>query len=218
MAAAQFTTPHTWLTGVGVAADGSSGLNAQLRDNMLCVGAHVLGQYTATAAVAAIDFTQIVGGYESLRLTITGRTADAADRAAVFLQFSSGTSTAPTFDTATNYATKTIASTGALVVATVSAGTTAAQFGTICAANAAANAVGAADGLITGHVQAQHHVVQALAALRAGATAGDIEHELVGSFWASTAPIRAVRILGTANLSSGTVATLYGLRTTSTST
>lgn len=219
MAAAQFSTPRTWSTGEVVQADGSSGLNAQIRDNMLCVAEHILAQHTATAAAAAIDLVQIPQGYESLRLTAAIRVTAASDRQLLALQFSSSTSATPTFDTATNYATKTISSTGSAVVGSAAAGTTAASFGAAVGANATAGGFGGSEARIYGYARATHKVLIGQSALRAGATAGDIRHDLTGSFWVTTAPIQAIRVFEPAgsNISSGSVLTLYGSRTTATS-
>lgn len=216
-----FTTPKTWAAGETVQADGSSGLNAQLRDNMLVTGWHVIQQVVTTAAVAAIDFTGIPqGGYEHLRAQVMGRGTQAAANVTLSAQFASDSSTAPTWDTATNYSHQNMQANGTSLAALMTHGATSMFLGSLAAANAPAGMCGWADVQVFSYPRGELHkgVASNSAAIIATSTAGIVSNKL-DSAWRSTSPIKGMRLfLSAGNFSSGSIATLYMLRSTSTST
>ncbi len=221
MAAPSWTTPKTWVTGETVPADGSSGLNTQIRDNTLCVSEHILAQVYATAAAATIDLAQIPPGYESLRLEVDGRVTAALSVANIGLQFSTSTAASPTFDTSTNYDWHHMVSVGVGATGERVGGSSYAQIGTFPGGSASTGFHGSASVTIPSYVRTIFNkTIVSIGASISGTTAADSIVAVEHSRWRNNDAIRAVRVMtiGGTNLSSGTVATLYGSRTTATST
>lgn len=218
---AAWKTPLDWQTGQIVT---ETQLDEQVRDHALVTGEHVLGQIVATStALAALDFTQIPqGGYESLRVTLSGRCEAAANNAAVGLQFATSTAASPTFDTSTNYAFFRATWNGSTAINGIySAGSSYGAAGNIAAGSAAAGCQGAVRAEIPGYARTGFHKqILAEGFTRYGTTANEFHAAQGAAVWLNTKAIKAVRVttVGGSNFSSGTVATLYGRRSTSTST
>lgn len=216
---AEWTTPHDWASGEVVT---EALLDANVRDHALVTGEHVLAQYVTTAPAASVSFVQIAQGqYEGLRLNIRGRATDVGlDRVACRLQFSNGTSTTPTYDTANNYDWVQHGIVGASVVSTSAIGTTALAAGSLAGGLAGAGSLGMVSVLIEGHARSDlQKPVYVQSITRSGATAGDLVLLTQGGVWRSTAPIRALQVFPlSSQFSSGCVFSLYGHRSTSTST
>lgn len=211
-------TPHDWVTGAVVT---ETQLDEQVRDHALVTGWHVLQQYVATAAASAIDFVQIPqGGYESLRAQVMGRGTQAAVTVSLLAQFSSDSATAPTWDTATNYAHQNVQGNGTGLAGLMTHGATAMIWGSLAAGSAPAGNAGWSDAQVFNHARGDFNkgVGVAAGSVFGTSTAGMLS-ETRQSAWRSTSPVKAIRLFVSAgNISSGTVATLYGLRGTSSST
>lgn len=223
MPAPQFTTPKTWVASEPVHADGSSGLNTQLRDNMLAVSEHILAQYTASSTSdGTISFTQLppAGPYEHLRLSLNGRGTNAAATIQLFMQLSSDSSTAPAWSTGANYSGQYQQSVGSVLTAASTQGSTAVLVGVLPAAGAPAGMPGWIEADLPAYARTTFFKgVSVAAGLVFGTATNEISQLSLQGVWRSTAPIRAIRLfpLGN-NFDLGTIATLSGRRTTSTST
>lgn len=215
-----WSTPTDWVTGQTVTEAQLDRVSA----NDLAVGAHILAQYEATANVATIDLTQIPvsGVYHSLQMRVAGRVSGAINTGVIGVQFSAGTSSSPTFDTATNYAFNHTFSIGAGATAGVAFGSSYMLGGVLPGSSAPAGYVGQFTSEINGcRNPAQHKVCQSQYTAKWGTTAAtDIQTGNVGGHWHSTAGIGAIRLVpitGT-NILTGTTVLLVGYRSTSTST
>lgn len=213
------SAPMTWVTGQVVTA---TQLNTEVRDRANIVGEHILAQTVLSAAAATVDLVQIPQGYESVRVTAIARGTVAANFTQVGFQFSSGTSTAPAFDSSTAYDWDVLLTQGVTPSGSPSIGSSYAFAGWIPGSSGQANFASQIDALICGYSRSvfQKSLGSNVSHRDSTAAAGAAMFSAyAGAFWRNTGPIQAIRVLPISggNFSSGTVITIYGRRTTSTS-
>lgn len=218
MAAAPFTTPKTWVTGETVQADGSSGLNAQLRDNILVMADHVLGAVTLTSTASTIDFVQIPQAYQSLRIIGTARTDGAVVQTQVNMQVTFDTSTTPAPDTSTNYDTIQFFSLGGGATGAAVAGSTYIQTGHAQGSSAITGDAAVFDVLLHNYASTAFRKAAIAHSFVMTDTSNQMFTQQSAGRWRSTGGIRQIRLYPVSGgFIAGTSVVLVGVRSTSTS-
>jgi hypothetical protein len=167
-----------------------------------------LAQQTLAAPAATITFSAIPGTYSSLKLTIIGRSSDAANSDNLVVEFN--------IDSGANYSSQynlNQDTTGSVLQTLAGSPTTAAP-GILPAANGPANVSGIVDMEIIGYANTTFFKAANLRSVMRGNLTAECLLELTGFMWNNTAAIATITLsLGSAsNFVTGSQFTLYGLK------
>lgn len=207
--------PRTWVTGETVTA---ALLNQEIRDRANQRGMDVLSEQILGSSAAQIDFVQIPQGYQHLKVTFQGGSASTAT-VSLSIQLGLNTSTTPAPSTGASYDYVAISGSGSTPTGFDAVGATRGVIGGLLSSTAPAGYQSIVEVDIHNYKSTsyKHYVGRALTGWGALST-GNATLFQVGGVWRSTAPLYQVRILPVAGqIAAGAIATLYGLRSTSTS-
>lgn len=208
--------PRTWTAGETLT---DTLMNQEVRDRANQRVGDVLAAVTLGSSAAAIDFVQIPQGYAALELEVVCLSASTANTF-LFAQFSANTSTTPTPSTGTLYDYYRMYTAGGTPLGDDFAGATAAHFGNIPSSTAPAGYMGAATVRIPNYAGSAYfkpYFSNSIAKPTAstGGSGGLVQS---GGFWKSSSPLAQIRLFPfSGQFAAGAVATLRGLRSTSTS-